>query len=84
MDFDAVAFLLRGFRRHENPALDAHGAAGISHALRVVSGRRRHDSGFALFLAEFRDGIVGAPDFIGAHILQVLAFQKHLSAGFLR
>ena len=54
MDQDAVALLHRRGLRHENLASDAHRAAGISHALRMIAGRGRNNSPVPLLLRQIR------------------------------
>ena len=84
VDFDAVAFLFRGGGGHVDAAGNAHAAAGEGHPLGVVAGGGGDDTGGALGVGKLRYSVDGAPDFIGADVLEVFAFQIDFGAGEVR
>jgi len=52
--------------------------------LGVVTSRGGDDAGGALGVGKLRYGVDGAPDFIGADVLEVFAFQIDFGAGEVR
>ena len=81
---DTVAFLPgRGGGNVDNRA-DTQRRRRERDPLPVVAGRRAHHTGVPRLGRELRDQVVGAPQLVGTHGLEILAFQPHLGSGVLR
>ena len=81
---DPVALLSGRLGRHIHAAVHAQRPARIREALRVVTRRGAHHAGGNLLVGQLHQQVVGATQLVGAHDLQVFAFEVDLRAGDLR
>ena len=76
-----VALLFGRFGRHVDAAVHTQRPAGIGEALRMVARRRAHHAGGQLLVGQLHQQVVGAAQLVGAHDLQVFAFEVDRRAG---
>ena len=78
---DTVALLLRRGIGHIDAPLNTQLAAGICHALSVVSCRCRNDACCSLFVGNLNHGVVGTANLVRAHVLEVFPLEEYLCTG---
>ena len=81
---DAVAFLPGRGGGNVDDRADAQRRRRERDPLPVVAGRCAHHTGFPRLGGELRDQVVGAPQLVGTHGLEILAFQPHLGSSGVR
>ena len=81
---DLLPLLAGGGAGQDDPAGHAQAPAGVGHALAVVAGAGTHHAVGPLRVAQRGDEVVGAPQLVGPHRLEVLPLQPDLGAQQLR
>jgi hypothetical protein len=78
---DSVKLLFGRLGGHIDTAMHTQRPARICKALRVVTGRRAHHPCGHLLIGQLHQQVVGPAQLVGAHRLQVFAFEVDLRAG---
>ena len=78
---DSVDLLPRRGLGDEDASFDAQCVAGTRESLRVVAGGCADHAVFPLFRVELQEEVERASDLVGAHRLQIFAFEVHGGAG---
>ena len=78
---DPVTLLFGRLGGHIDAAVHAQRPARIREALRVVARRGAHHAGGPLLVGQLHQQVVGTAQLVGAHHLQVFAFEVDLRAG---